>query len=524
MKNMPSWLNDAIFYEIYPQSYYDSNGDGIGDINGITAKLDYISDMGFNAIWLNPCFVSPFMDAGYDVEDYYTVAPRYGTNEDLYNLFAEAHKRGMHVILDLVPGHTSDRHEWFKKSCLPEKNEFSDRYVWTNCVWERPSQYSLIAGNSDRDGCYLLNFFLCQPALNYGFNKITHPEWQISYTDERAQATFDEMLNVMRFWLDHGCDGFRVDMADSLVKNDDDRSATASLWRRARKMLDENYPEAMLISEWCNAPRAINMAGFHCDFMLDHWNKLLHLATRHIENGENKSFFCTTSHVSAHVMMDEYLKDYAATRDNGYMCLVSGNHDTPRISYTLKGVDFFEERELRLFYVFLFTMPGVPFMYYGDEIGMRYIPQNSKEGGYQRTGSRTPMQWDRTQKNLGFSTARQGKLYLDVDREPNAPCAKQQLEFELSLACFVKELTALRHEHADLQASANMEILQMTDDGLLCYKRGDGIVVAINPTDEQRMLNMPIGEVLFQVNAFMRMGDKTKLAPQTAIIFKLQEQ
>ena len=217
MKNMPSWLNDAIFYEIYPQSFYDSNGDGIGDINGITQKLDYIKDLGFNALWLNPCFVSPFMDAGYDVADYYTVAPRYGTNDDLYNLFKQAHKRGIHVILDLVPGHTSDKCEWFKQSALPYSNEYSDRYVWTKSVWDRPEGYSWVAGNADRDGSYMLNFFLSQPALNYGFNKITHPEWQLSYTDKRAQATFDEMLNVMRFWLDKGCDGFRVDMADSLV-------------------------------------------------------------------------------------------------------------------------------------------------------------------------------------------------------------------------------------------------------------------------------------------------------------------
>lgn len=516
MKNMPSWLNDAIFYEIYPQSFYDSNGDGIGDINGITAKLDYITYLGFNALWLNPCFESPFMDAGYDVADYYKVAPRYGTNDDLYRLFAEAHKRGIHVILDLVPGHTSDECEWFKQSCLPERNKYSDRYVWTNSVWDRPEGYSWVAGNADRDGCYMLNFFLSQPALNYGFNEITHPDWQTSYTDERVQATFDEMLNVMRFWLDKGCDGFRVDMADSLVKNDEEKTATSFLWRKARKMLDESYPEAVLVSEWCNAPRAINKAGFHCDFMLDHRNKLLHNATRLTEeNGVNKSYFCRTAHVSAHDMLDGYLKELAETRDNGYISIISGNHDTPRISWTL------EERERKLFFVFLATMPGVPFVYYGDEIGMRYLPQQSKEGGYHRTGSRTPMQWDKNLKNLGFSEARQGKLYLDVDRSDDAPCAKQELDFELSLAYHIKELNEIRHANADLQASAKLEILQMTEDGVLCYKRGDGIVVALNPTDGQRTLNMTMGEVLFQVNAFMRMGDKTILAPQTAVIFKI---
>ena len=160
---MPNWLKKAIFYEIYPQSFCDSNGDGIGDLQGIISKLDYVKEIGFNAIWLNPCYLSPFKDAGYDVQDYYKVAPRYGTNEDLYRLFDEAHKRGVRVILDLVPGHTSDECEWFKQSRLTVRNQYSDRYIWTDCVWNRPPNYPLVAGNADRDGCYMLNFFCVSP-------------------------------------------------------------------------------------------------------------------------------------------------------------------------------------------------------------------------------------------------------------------------------------------------------------------------------------------------------------------------
>lgn len=131
---MSDWLKNAVFYEIYPQSFSDSNGDGIGDIPGIIEKLDYIQELGCDAIWLNPCFVSPFGDAGYDVQDYYTVAPRYGTNRDLKNLFHEVHDRGMHIILDLVPGHTSDQHPWFQESKKAERNEYSDRYIWTDSI------------------------------------------------------------------------------------------------------------------------------------------------------------------------------------------------------------------------------------------------------------------------------------------------------------------------------------------------------------------------------------------------------
>ena len=124
---MPTWLNDAVFYEIYPQSFMDSNGDGIGDFQGIIDKLDYIRGLGCNAIWMNPCYDSPFQDAGYDVRDYQKAAARYGSNDDLVRLFEAVHKRDMHILLDLVPGHTSEEHEWFKLSSKAEPNEYSDR-------------------------------------------------------------------------------------------------------------------------------------------------------------------------------------------------------------------------------------------------------------------------------------------------------------------------------------------------------------------------------------------------------------
>ena len=148
-----------------------------GDIQGIISKLDYIKELGCNAIWINPCFESPFGDAGYDVSDYYKVAPRYGTNDDLKELFSIAHKKNLHILLDLVPGHTSVEHPWFKESMKAEKNEYSDRYVWTDSVWEEVSGMGNLRGISDRDGSCAVNFFTHQPALNYGFYKCERP-WQ----------------------------------------------------------------------------------------------------------------------------------------------------------------------------------------------------------------------------------------------------------------------------------------------------------------------------------------------------------
>ena len=167
MRQLPKWLSDAVFYEIYPQSFQDTNGDGIGDIPGMIQRLDYIKSLGCNAIWVNPWYDSPFGDAGYDVRDYKKIAPRYGTNDDAKNFFDAAHARGMHVLIDLVPGHTSIEHPWFRASMQPEENEYSDRYIWTNSIWES-TDLACIRGISQRDGSAAVNFFSNQPALNYG--------------------------------------------------------------------------------------------------------------------------------------------------------------------------------------------------------------------------------------------------------------------------------------------------------------------------------------------------------------------
>ena len=176
----PEWLKKAVFYEIYPQSFQDSNGDGIGDFRGIEQRLDYLEALGVNAIWMNPCFDSSFFDAGYDVRDYFKTAPRYGSNEDLKELLQSAHRRGMHVLLDLVPGHTAVDHPWFIESCRDEKNECSDRYIWrSGGPWGQSYQgiTSFLCGISERPGAVAVNCFSTQPALNYGFGQVTE-DWQ----------------------------------------------------------------------------------------------------------------------------------------------------------------------------------------------------------------------------------------------------------------------------------------------------------------------------------------------------------
>ncbi len=472
---MIDWLKKAVFYEIYPQSFCDSNGDGIGDFNGIISKLDYIKSLGANALWINPCYDSPFTDAGYDVRDYKKAAARYGTNEDLYRLFEEAHKHDIKVLLDLVPGHTSEEHEWFKASGKAERNEYSDRYIWTD-HWIRGMQgHPYIGGECERNGTYMLNFFKCQPALNYGFYKPVEP-WQQGINDEGPLATREAIRDVIRFWLSKGCDGFRVDMAGSLVKDDDDKmSGTCEVWRDIFAPIRKEFPEAAFIAEWNDPEASINGAGFDMDFYLNHWGNGYNSLLRDYEvNEADGSYFKKKEKCDITRFLSEYMPRYLKTSGRGYISLITCNHDTTRPAYNL-SVD-----ELKVAYACLLTMPGVPFIYYGDEIGMRYLDVPTKEGGYTRTGSRTPMQWDES-ANKGFSAASKDMLYLPVDDSSDAPTVQAQEKDENSLLNMVRRLVSFKKETGDFDADSDFAVLHAGEEEPFVYRRGSHVCI-VNPS------------------------------------------
>lgn len=472
----PQWLDNAVFYEIYPQSFKDSNADGIGDFQGIISKLDYIAELGCTAIWMNPCFESPFGDAGYDVSDYYKAAPRYGTNEDLKQLFDEAHKRNMHILLDLVPGHTSVAHPWFKESMKAEKNEYTDRYIWTDSIWKEPTGYGSLRGISDRDGSCAVNFFSHQPALNYGYYAPDPQEpWQQSMEDEGPKKTIEAVIDIMRFWLKMGCDGFRVDMAGSLVKGDEDGKGTIRLWQKIRQFLDVEFPQAAMISEWGEPDKSIK-GGFHMDFLLhfgpSHYNDLFRCET---------PFFAGNGDVSEFVK--KYQELYEKAEHKGLICIPSGNHDMDRLARTIKG------EKQKVAFAFLLTMPGAPFIYYGDEIGMRYVEGlTSVEGGFGRTGSRSPMQWDDS-LNAGFGSSKPELLYIPLDKSDDRPNARAQMEDETSLRSEVKRLIALRQAHKALQSKGEIEFIYAKKQAYpLAYIRSseeEKLLVVLNPSDKK---------------------------------------
>ena len=496
---MQPWLNEAIIYEIYPVSFYDSNGDGIGDFNGITQKIPYLKDLGINTVWLNPFYKSPFRDGGYDVSDYYAVDPMFGTMEDCENMFKAFHEAGIRVIVDLVVGHTSDKHPWFLQSKKGKPHpKYKDWYIWTpSCFTSAPRAMS---GMSKRNGNYLINYYAFQPALNYGYNKIEKGKeaWQWHYTDERLKPLRDEIKNIIRYWLGKGVDGFRVDLAQSLVKADPDQEGVKWFWNIVIGETKKSYPDCCFLAEWGDPIKAVE-CGFDLDYLChatDGYNQIFRS-----EKGSNlgdyweraeHSYFSKDGLGSFQGFLDYVNEFYQKTNGNGAFSLPSGYHDMIRIAHQKDtGV-------LKCIFAFLLTFKGIPQIYYGDEIGIRHNFQVNKDGGYVRTGARTPMQWDNT-PHRGFTKAK--RAYLPTERAKNRS-VESQLADENSLLNTVKRLIKL---HADYPQFAFDAGLKMLNSGYpleyILECGGEKIFVCINCTEREYTASKKVKEILLSENA-----------------------
>ncbi|MFE1287391.1 alpha-amylase family glycosyl hydrolase [Streptomyces sp. NPDC058751] len=483
----PAWLADAVFYQIYPQSFADSDGDGIGDFDGITERLDHLAWLGVNAVWLNPCFVSPFGDAGYDVADYLRVAPRYGSSDGLARLVDAAGRRGIRVLLDLVAGHTSDQHPWFRAAM---DDPADDRYIWAP---EGHAPDGFVPSPGTRQGSYLPNFFAFQPALNFGYGRARPDEpWRLPVDAPGPRANRAALRTVMDHWLGLGVAGFRVDMAASLVKDDPDKRETAAIWRELRHWLDGAHPEAVLLAEWGD-PEVSVPAGFHADFFLQFGGPSDGLALRSLwSNGEGTvneawdpldCFFDAGGRGSPRPFLDAWRGAADALGERGFISLPTANHDFSRLNCGPRTAG-----QLPVAFVFQLTWPTLPAIYYGDEIGMRYVPGlPEKEGSvlgprYNRAGSRTPMQWDEG-PNAGFSTAPADRLYLPLDPAPDRPTVAAQRADETSLLHLVRRLVALRTGAPELGPAGSVEVVHAGYP--FVYVRGGRYLVVVNPRREQ---------------------------------------
>ncbi|MET7605997.1 alpha-amylase family glycosyl hydrolase [Streptomyces avermitilis] len=478
----PAWLADAVFYQIYPQSFADSDGDGIGDFKGIVERLDHLAWLGVTAVWLNPCFVSPFRDAGYDVSDYLNVAPRYGSADDLARLVEEASRRGIRVLLDLVAGHTSDEHPWFTASA----NDADDhRYIWA--PEGRPDGF--VASPGTRPGAYLPNFFDTQPALNFGYGRENPAEpWRQPADAEGPRANREALRTIMDHWLGLGLAGFRVDMAASLVKDDPGRTETARIWTELRHWLDTAHPEAVLLSEW-GEPEVSVPAGFHTDFFLQFGGTTDGLPLRSLwSNGDGTvneawdpldCFFDASGKGSPRPFVEAWRRASDAVGATGFVSLPTANHDFSRLNCGPRTAE-----QLPAAFAFQLTWPTLPAIYYGDEIGMRYVGGlPDKEGSvlgprYNRAGSRTPMQWD-DGPGAGFSTAPADRLYLPLDPSPDRPTVAAQRADDGSLLHLVRRLVALRASTPALGSGGSVEVLHAGYP--FVYVRGGRYLVVVNP-------------------------------------------
>lgn len=555
----PNWLHDAVFYQIYPSSYMDSDGNGIGDLPGITSKLDYIKSLGVNALWINPCFESGWFDGGYDVIDFYKIDPRFGSNTDMVTLLKEAHKRGIKVCLDLVAGHSSVKCQWFQESANGDRNgRYADYYIWTDNISDKDKQDietrhkqplpeastigRYVELNAPRGKYYEKNFFECQPALNYGF---AHPDpnhkWEQPVTAPGPQALRRELRNIMAFWFDKGVDGFRVDMAASLVKNDPEKVETSKLWNEMRAWKDKNYPQCMLVSEWADPTVAIP-AGFNIDFMIHFgvpgygslffdrntpWGKLW--------PGQKETYkycyFDKAGKGGIEEFVTNYSHSYFNTRDKGYIAIPSANHDYQRPNIGTRNTP----DQLKVAMTFFLTMPGVPFIYYGDEIGMKYqMNLPNKEGSNERAGTRTPMQWNKSE-NAGFSTSSPEKLYLPVDTEKGKLTVEAQDHTKGSLLEYTRQLTKLRHSVKALDNDGDWKLLNGKDQSYpMVYERTAGAekyVVVLNPSAKSVSINIatlgrkaePVlasGKVEYKAS---KAHDTIKAAGVSAAIFKMAQ-
>ncbi|HLA09537.1 MAG TPA: maltose alpha-D-glucosyltransferase [Pyrinomonadaceae bacterium] len=449
------WYKDAIFYEVYVRGFYDSDGNGIGDFRGLTTRLDYLEWLGINCIWLLPFYDSPLRDGGYDISDYYDILPEYGTVEDFKNFLDAAHSRGIRVIADLVINHTSDQHRWFREarsSPDPTKRRW---YVWSDSDQLYPGARVIFSDtersnwtwDEEAGAFYWHRFFRHQPDLNY-----ENPEVQ--------QA----ILDVVSFWLELGIDGFRVDAVPYLFEregtNCENLVETHEYLRRLREHVDLHYPNTLLLAEANQWPEdVVEYFGAGDEFhMAYHFPIMprLFMALRQEDRRPIVEILERTPTIPEGCQWGMFLRNHdeltvemVTDEERDYLYDEYAKDQRMRLNVGIRRrlAPLMENgrRRIELLHALLFSLPGSPFLYYGDEIGMG---DNIYLGD--RDGVRTPMQWS-ADRNAGFSRADFARLYFPVIMDPvygyQAVNVEAQQRYSTSLLNWVREMINLRKRY-----------------------------------------------------------------------------
>jgi maltose alpha-D-glucosyltransferase/alpha-amylase len=450
------WYKDAIFYELYVRAFNDSNNDGHGDLQGVVEKLDYLQELGVTCLWLLPIYPSPLKDDGYDISNYYDIHPTYGTLNDFKTLVDEAHKRQIRIIMDLVLNHTSEEHPWFRAARANPKSIFRDYYVWSennhkfrdarvifldtedsNWAWDETSQQY-----------YWHRFYSSQPDLNYD-----------------NPAVQDEMIKILSFWLDLGVDGFRADAVPYLFEregtNCENLSETHAFLKNVRRYINENYPGRILLAEANQWPEDVmpyfgnGEDEFHMGFHFPIMPRLF-MALRKSDRTQLEWIMSRTPALDEGTQWGIFLRNHdeltleMVTEDERqWMWEEFAPEPRMRLNLGIRRrlaplLDN-DHRKIALLKSMLFTFPGSPILYYGDEIGMGdniWLPD--------RNGVRTPMQWD-NELNAGFSESPVQAIYTSIiDDETYGPTkvnVADQREKPDSLFNTIQHMIEVRKQH-----------------------------------------------------------------------------
>jgi len=524
LKQDEPWYKHAIVYQVHVRTFYDSNGDGIGDFRGLDEKLDYLSDLGINTIWLMPFFPSPLRDDGYDIADYYSVHSSYGTLEDFKKFLVSAHERQIKVIIEMVLNHTSDQHPWFQESRSSQDTPRRDWYVWSNSdtgyaaarIIFLDTEMSNWAWDTVSKSYYWHRFFSHQPDLNYD-----HP------------AVREEMWNVMKFWLELGVDGFRLDAVPYLVEregtNCENLPETHAILKELRRKLDEQFPGKMLLAEANQWPADLRPyfgdgdefhMAFHFPLMprmfmgvkLEDRKPITEILRQTPEipascqwclflRNHDELTLEMVNDVERDYMNDSYAQDKAMRLNLGIRRRLAPLLDNDR-------------RRIELMNGMLMSLPGTPSIYYGDEIGMG---DNINLGD--RNGVRTPMQWSGGW-NGGFSAADPEKLYSPLIQDPvyGSPAVNvlSQKRTQHSLLNWMGRLIAVRKTTGAF-GSGSIEFLYPGNQRILAYVRELGdekILVVNNLSNAAQAVELDLrrykGNILIEMfgrNIFPRVGE-----------------
>jgi maltose alpha-D-glucosyltransferase/alpha-amylase len=474
------WYKDAIFYELHVRAFQDSNGDGIGDFPGLTERLDYIRDLGVNCIWLLPMYPSPLRDDGYDIADYRNIHPDYGTLDDFQRFLDAAHARGLRVITDLVMNHTSDQHPWFQEARRSPESPYRDYYVWSDTD-QRYRQARVIFVDSETS-----NWTWDPVARQYFWHRFYSHQPDLNFDNPAVRAA---MLDVMRYWLDRGLDGFRVDAVPYLFEregtNCENLPETHAYLKELRGEIDAHYRGRILFAEanqWPIDVRPYFGDGDECHMAFNFpLMPRIFMALRREERRPIIDIVRQTPELPESCQWGLFLRNHdeltlemVSDEERDYMYLEYAKDARMRLNLGIRRrlAPLMENgrRQVEFLHSLLLSLPGSPVLYYGDELGMG---DNIYLGD--RNGVRTPMQWT-GDRNAGFSRADPERLYLPVNANPvyhyQSVNVETQERTPTSLLQWVKRLIRVRQKYP-VFGRGSIEFLLPENEKILAYVRED---------------------------------------------------